>query len=244
MYCVGESRITFGFNAPKPKPSVKIIYDCPLCYNSSVKCSKCEIISLKLEIARLRRELSQFYLIDSEKLSVSLQEKQLSCDYLTIRAVIPIKYEYKDALSLSHFVTITFDPARFGMQEFQSERKEYILHKFYILMDKKLINNVYGSFELHKNGIVHAHVIINAQTENIKKINKLLKSYFTDNQHNKIVIQIGPAKYPQAIEYIEKESEDYFLIQHRPSKKFTKLTPKVEETTLPCNGENPLDYGL
>lgn len=266
MYSVGESKIKFAFNAPKPlsqevlhklyypsdsdsdndfkksKPAKIISYECPLCASSSVKCNKCEIISLKLQVQQLKNELQKFYLIDRELLSISHNEKFLSTQFVTLRCSKPIEFEYKDALSLSHFVTITFDPARFGLQEWEFERKEYILHKWYILLDKHLINHVYGSFEYHKNGIIHCHAIINAQNENIKQINRTLRSFFTNNSKNKVVVQVGPAKYPQAQEYIEKESDDYFLIMG-PSK-HKKCKPVNRNQKIEDTNRDDLDYGI
>lgn len=218
---------------------------CAVCNSSNIQCWKCERISLKFKIAQLQNELAKFYSADIEKLSVEYYERQISQDYLTVQSPIPIKYDYHNDLSTSHFVTITFDPARFGLQPFESERKDYIIHKLYRLFDKNLVKKCYGSFERHKNGIIHSHLIINAQQEDIKKIKQLLKSYFTDNPYNKIVVDIGPAKYPQAMEYIEKESDDYYMIIPKDNTnrkyKHKKLTQYGQQEV---SDENPLDYGL
>lgn len=216
---------------------------CAVCNSSNIQCWRCERISLKFKIATLQNELSKFYSHDVEKLAVEHYEKQISQNYYTAYSDVPMNYQYKNELSTSHFVTITFDPARFGMQPYDSERKDYIIHKLYRLFDKNLVKKCYGSFERHKNGIIHSHLIINAQQEDIKKIKQLLKSYFTDNPYNKIVVDIGPAKYPQAKDYIEKESEEYYYIA--PSQPFTVgkkslFSPKYTET----DSDNPLDYGL
>lgn len=222
---------------------------CAVCNSSNIQCWKCERISLKFKIAQLQNELSKFYSADVEKLAVENYEKQISENYLIVTSDIPIQYDYKNELSTSHFVTITFDPARFGMQPFDSERKDYIIHKLLRLFDKKLIKKCYGSFERHKNGIIHSHLIINAQQEDIPKIKQLLKSYFTDNPYNKIVIDIGPAKYPQAKDYIEKESDDYYKIIPRPEPKKKKKNYaipviQVQEYSDDSDVDNPLDYGL
>ncbi len=229
---------------------------CAVCASSNLQCWRCERISLKFEIANLKAELSKYYLIDNEKLQIEHFEKQLSMEYNTYRLAVPFHkdqinrhFDYQNWLSTAYFITITFDPAKFGMQPYPTERKEYILHKFYRLMRKDLVKKVYGSFEFHKNGIIHCHAIINAQNEDISKIKKELKPYFTDNMYNKIVIDIGPAKYPQAMEYIEKESEDYFLITLK-DKKFNNInTKRKDPISIPyldesSDEENPLDYGL
>jgi len=215
---------------------------CVVCASSNLQCWKCERISLKFKIASLQKELSQFYTSDIEKFYLSYHDKQLSQKYHTVRSPLPINYEYKEKLSTSYFITITFDPARFGMQPFDEERKDYIIHKMYNVMDYQLIKEVYGSFERHKNGIIHTHAIITAYFDDIKQINKVMKSYFTDNPYNKIAIDIGPAKYPQAKEYMEKESDDYYLISRkRVMKKHPIVVSAVDEDS---DDKNPLDYGL
>lgn len=39
---------------------------------------------------------------------------------------------------------------------------------------------------------------------------QMLRPYFTNNPKNKIVIDVGPAKMPQSITYINKESKDFY----------------------------------
>lgn len=212
---------------------------CAICHHST-QCYKCEIFDLKVKVRQLQSELSRYYTSDVEKLNLTYSDKQDYANFIVMRCDKPINFDYKDELSTSHFVTITFDPARFGMQPFDEERKEYIIHKLTSLMNKQLIKKCYGSFERHKNGIIHSHLIINAQQEDIKKIKQLLKSYFTDNPYNKIVIDIGPAKYPQAKDYIEKESDDYYCIVQRENviKKCLRLCLKNP------NSQADLDSGI
>lgn len=229
-----------------------VMTSCAICHQST-QCYKCEIFDLKLKVRQLQSELSRYYTSDVEKLNLTYKDKQLFADCTTIRTPVPIVYDYKDELSTSHFVTITFDPARFGMQPFDDERKDYILHKLTNLISKQLIKKCYGSFERHKNGIIHSHLIINAQQEDVKKIKQQLKSYFTDNPYNKIVIDIGPAKYPQAKDYIDKESDDYYLIFPKPVKACCLPCGKINWTPggnptnkikQEVNQLNDLDFGI
>lgn len=215
---------------------------CAICYQST-QCYRCENRDLKIKIQSLQQELSKYYTSDIEKFTLSYYDKQLSQEFITKYSDKPILYDYKNELSTSHFVTITFDPAKFGMQMFDDERQQYIIHKLYNLMSKDLIKKCYGSFERHKNGIIHSHLIINAQQEDIKKITKLLKSYFTDNPYNKIAIDIGPAKYPQAMEYIEKESDNYYLIipKEKTLTKCLKQCFKNPNTQADLDGEFPVN---
>lgn len=228
---------------------------CAICHQST-QCYKCEIVDLKAKVRNLQCELSKYYTADVEKLMLSYSDKQLSTHFDLFQSKEPLPYDYKEELSTSHFVTLTFDPARFGMHLYDEERKQYIIHKLYYLMYNKLIKKCYGSFERHKNGIIHSHLIINAQQEDIKKIKQKLKSYFSDNPHNRIVVDIGPAKYPQAKEYIEKESDDYYLILPKPEKSSClpcgkmnwapggNPTNKIKQEVNKLNGISDLDFGL
>lgn len=104
---------------------------------------------------------------------------------------------------------------------------------------------------MHKNGNPHAHVLIHSNYQN--DIKNYLKSKFTDNMHNKFCIDSGPAKYPQAKEYIEKESTIYF--QNKLTvMKFAKSRQRVLIEVLSEGSDsgsedsadevNPLDYNL
>lgn len=188
------------------------VMHCPVCSASNIQCWKCERYDLKKEIYTLRRELSKYYTSDQSKFTPNFYDKFNSLNFITKRQSSPIEYEYESELSNSYFVTITFDPAKFGLMPYEVERKNYILNALYKIMKTDLIKKCYGCFEYHQNGIVHSHLIINAQYEDIKTIKRKLREEFSDNPYNKIVVDIGYAKFPQAKQYIEKESSDYYLI--------------------------------
>lgn len=207
---------------------------CPICSESSIKCNKCEIIKLKNEVCTLRRELAKYYTSDVTKFTPNFYDKFLSLNFKTVRQCQPIEYVYESELPNSFFITITFDPARFGLYPYESERKQYILNSLYKIMKDELIKKCYGCFEYHQNGIVHSHLIANIAPDDAKIVKRKLREQFTDNLHNKIVVDIGKAKFPQAKQYIEKESEEYFMITQLNNNNKTIETSK---------SRNPLDEG-
>lgn len=202
---------------------------CVVCTGSNNPCWKCERKQLIKRIHSLEKELSHYYTADEEKLALTWYDKQLSTKFKTKYYTVPQQFDFSDKLSTSHFLTITFDPARFGIQFHEAERMQYIVSKFHNVMDKQLIKSVYGSFEYHNNGIIHTHAIIIAQQEDIPKIKQLLKSYFTDNPHNKIVIDLGPAKWPQGLNYINKISTKYYTITPITSSSSSFLPSKLKK---------------
>lgn len=111
----------------------------------------------------------------------------------------------KSSLSYLKFITITFDPDKFGSVNEDIREKEYILSVLYRL--KSYYTFIYGCFEYHKSGTVHSHLIMHTSVANMKQ---MLRPYFTNNPKNKIVIDVGPAKMPQSITYINKESKDFY----------------------------------
>lgn len=204
---------------------------CPICFNSSVKCSKCEIASLKSEISALRRELAKYYTIDVTKFTPNFYDKFIQMNYHIIRQSQPIEYNYESELSNSFFMTLTFDPARFGLQPYETERKNYIINQLCKLMKDGLIKKCYGCFEFHQNGIIHSHLIANIAPDDIPLVKRKLREAFTDNHYNKIVVDIGKAKYPQAKQYIEKESDSFFLIKNFNNVETSKARNPLDEGT-------------
>jgi len=112
-----------------------------------------------------------------------------------------------------YFMTITFDPKRFDTLDFTSEesQKEYILlqlHKF-----KHKINFIYGCFEKHKNGVIHAHVLLNFNDYDIfrEREFKKLVSKFTNSKYNKFCIDLQPVQnLDNVINYIDGGDKEKF----------------------------------
>jgi hypothetical protein len=69
-------------------------------------------------------------------------------------------------------------------------------------------------------------------------LKKRLKEMFTNNPRNTKAIQCDPAKIPNAIKYINKESSDfYYYVKHKKEKVLYEF-PEYEQYM------NPLDNGI
>jgi len=124
------------------------------------------------------------------------------------RSSEPIWFDYLPWLSQAYFITLTFDPERFGVSNHTDAQKDYLLMIICMIFEKELALSVYGCFEFCKTGAVHTHMIL--QTNQIDQVKKLFKKQLTFNAYNKHAVDVGNAKHPQAQQYIEKESTDYY----------------------------------
>lgn len=158
---------------------------------------------------------------DKEELLVLSQYDKLALRNIK-RSVKPIPFKLPEDSTLLHyrFITITFDPKKFGTSPLEELRKNYILDKLYKSVESdKLVEKFYGSFEYHKNGMLHAHAILVIHSVSDKVMARYFTDFFSDNPRNKVAIQLGPAK-KTALDYINKESEDYFYY----SKSYKEVT--------------------
>lgn len=192
------------FSGKNPNPFI-----CAICAGTSTLCYKCQIDKLTQEVHELREELTRLYAIKSEELKLKYHQLQDIETNIKQRNT-PFNFEYESKLSNSYFCTITFDPNRFGVESQEEDRKNYILYHLLNLMNNELFTECYGSFEYHKNGIIHAHTIIITGYPN--ELKRSLKPLFTNNPNNRVAIQLDKAKYPQAKQYIDKESNHYFYM--------------------------------
>lgn len=208
---------------------------CVICKGSS-QCLKCENKQLKNQLEELSQELLKFYTTDTlNKLYLSSYQMSGVKQLFQISEK-PMVFEYKHYICQSYFLTLTFDPARFGLAPYPEQRIDYILYHMYKCCKYVFIKGLYGCFEHHKNGIVHSHMII--ITEEKEQVYKYLHKQFTDNPHNKIAVHIDKAKHPQAKQYIEKESIYYFKYEGG----MTRASPDAPSqggTPLPVGGECP-----
>lgn len=202
--------------APQSKTQ-NIVYGCPICTNNdTIKCSSCQIKHLQIELNKLRNELAKLSIDRIDELHLKYYQ-QIEIKKYFIRTPLPVKFEYESKLSNAYFFTLTFDPTKFGLHEYENERKEYIL--WTLTKYRHLYFECWGSFEYHKNGIIHAHAII--ITGQPKELYQKIQPMFTDKEHNKYAVDYGKAKYPQAEEYITKISTCYFYTNgtYTPPKK-------------------------
>lgn len=233
---------------------------CAVCVGTT-PCFRCQIKQLKLENNQLRQELVKYYEIDAGDLELKYYHKQLIDDHI-VQTQKPQEYDFKNNLTNAYFITITFDPSKFGIQPHEQLRKDYILYQLAKLKAIEKFTECYGCFEYHKNGLIHSHLIMITGFPN--EVKQILKMKFTDNTRNKIVIQFDKAKYPAATNYINKESTHYYYSYNykREVSSLGRRSPKQMYTinsldeSLTCllkrSGEDtavnwcpsPLDHGL
>lgn len=188
-------------------------YSCMICHGC-IPCNGCTIKELRDHVKRLEEALNFILSISSEQLKLNRHD---ITDLLEFdRSNSPMPFEIPDLSSplLPHwkFFTLTFDANKFGISNDPESEKNYILHQILTVYKKNLIRRpVYGCFEHHKSGKVHAHFIafVIDNTVGIE-----LRKAFTDNPRNKHAVDIGYAKFPNCIKYIEKESTDYFQLKN------------------------------
>lgn len=197
------------------------------------QCYKCQIKTLQVRNQQLQTKLDFYETRQSENMCLTYSQKSDIWDKFDFYTS-PQKWEYGDKLSHSHFITITFDPAKFGPRPDVQLRKDYIMNTLLELHNLQLFTDCYGCFEFHQNGIVHSHLIM--ITGMPKVVYRMLKEKFTDNKHNKIAIQVDLAKHPQAKKYIDKESSHFYVL------KTLKEEPDDEPDNEPMS--NPLDDGI
>lgn len=225
------------------KKTVIVVAGCPLCSSSSHKCYRCRIKQLEEENRELRQELIKLTFTPPESFDIDYSVR-MDIHNFVLRSTEAMDFEYIDKLSHAYFITITFDPAKFGCQQYEKQRKNYILAQLLELRKEDKYTECYGCFEYHDNGIVHSHLIM--ITAYPKYVYRFLKSKFTDNSKNKVVIQVDKAKYPQAKQYIEKESSDYYYINILPGYSRTidtSISPDIKQQKKDII-ISPLDYGL
>lgn len=169
----------------------------------------CELEALKKKYNELKehnnklKEAFDFVMNVSHDI-LTLRPQQISIiPYNITRINRPLNVNYKDDLIYWRFITITFDPNKFGLNNDPLLEKQYILHSLIDLNVKyKHYDQFYGCFEYQKNGAVHSHVLMRILDNGPLK--KDLKKYYTDNSRNEHAVKVDYAKYPNALNYINK----------------------------------------
>lgn len=166
---------------------------------------------LKQQVQQYKEALDFILNVSSEQLQLTpYQELDINSKFQF--SSIPFTFQNPSQDNLTelahwHFVTVTFDPSKFGVSNLNDDERKYILYQIVRCIRRGFIKQVYGSFELHQNGRTHAHFICYALDNDYKE---LLKKSFTDNPYNKRAVVIYPAKFPKVLNYINKESTNYF----------------------------------
>lgn len=192
-----------------------------------------------LRIQELEQQIAFMTGTSSEQLELSYDQKMKIEKYITERKVatnLPPFYW----LPIPHFkfITITFDPAKFGLNNEPSKEKNYILWHLTRIRKYGWCTCFSGCFEKQQNGTIHAHLIMgtNYQTD----VYKYLHKQFTDNPRNKVAIRIDPAKI-RAMEYIRKESDHYFQSKFQPfndiktMEQYEQIKQQYTEKFIPIN---------
>lgn len=176
--------------------------NCLICNGKySHECIFCEYNKLKKENEILKEEIYRF----QHPLTPLKVPKDF---YINLENDIqdqPHSFKKDDFLvESSYFLTITFDPRKFGVDNDSDEERKYILYiiKKYIYY----ISNYYGCFEYHKNGAIHAHLIITLFSKYVyHDLRKKLKKEFTNDCYNKHAVDLQPIKnIEDVLQYINK----------------------------------------
>lgn len=176
---------------------------CAICKGTS-QCYKCQVIDLIKKNSQLSKELAYFKKQPNKALSL---KKDYSSVFETDTKYLPIKYigdksEYR-------FLTLTFDPSKFGLYNLHQYEQNYIFYTIYRLIKKNQIKQLTGCFEYQQNGSTHAHLIIRSDLPD-HEVETLLRPYYTDNERNKYAVKCLPAKFPNVEDYIMKESNEFY----------------------------------
>jgi len=177
---------------------------CVVCKDMS-QCSRCQIKDLQKQVETLSYALSYFQKESNQQLRLV---KDYSTNFELDNKFLPIKF-YGE-MSTYQFTTITFDPNKFGLFNQPSDEKNYIFKSIYKAIKDKYISQVCGCFELQKkSGTIHAHFI--CKTDNTcKEIEDRCRSDFTDDPRNKFAIKSYPLQKDRCIDYLKKESLEFY----------------------------------
>uniref|UniRef100_UPI0040480A85 hypothetical protein n=1 Tax=Rheinheimera sp. TaxID=1869214 RepID=UPI0040480A85 len=129
---------------------------CIICSTCS-PCTRCIIKQLQLDNHKLKLQL-QYYKKDiPEILTINSDYKK---HFETSSFYLPFS---ESTYTNSHdfkFITITFDPSKFGLYNQDEPQKQYIYRSFHNALERFIINRITGCFEYQKNGSIHAHALI------------------------------------------------------------------------------------
>jgi len=208
----------------------KLKEKCSMCEDNK-PCYKCLARIYYNENFRLRQQISDLKNEPCECLEVSPDKYMYNMKYFK-QSYTPMKTVFEKTSKLKnfditnlYFVTVTFDPKRFGVMAHPEQEKMYILNAIRECSKKVFYENenhsdIYGCFEQHKNGRIHAHYLIYLYTNSRYYIYKNeITSKFTSNPSNKVAVKVVPAIVPNVIYYINKETTGFFKhkgIFHEP----------------------------
>lgn len=200
---------------------------CAMCLESMDY--KSEFLKLQIENLKLKKEVIELKQLDS-------CIKQLKD--LPYNNVIEIERKMHFPLQIEEstvckFITLTFDPKKFPILSNRTAQRSYIKQSLEQLIKTDYgcnykLGDLYGCYELHDSGIVHAHFVI--QHIHIEEL-AILKREYTNNPNNSITPHVCNKNYREAVDYInKKETKDlnnmcnWFIFR----KTFSNIDLKVE----------------
>lgn len=169
-------------------------------------CSQCIIINLREENSRLKDKLRYFENKSSQILKL---DRDYSKRFTLSDELTPI-YIGGSSDNLAG-LTITFDPAKFGQYNKNSDEQNYIFYTLDKALNDQIIDNLTGCFEYQENGTTHAHILIDTQVSR-QQVENYFKLFYTDRPNNKRAVKCLPAKFPGIIDYMKKESNEFFCL--------------------------------
>ena len=198
------------------------------------------IKQLMEENRQLKQQIAYITGQTSEALELEYYEKHLV--YKHIKRNIKPKIPPYEPNRHFKFITLTFDPTKFGINNDNEKEKLYILHKLAAIIKMDMATVLYGCFEYQQIGSTHAHILLGTNYDHL--VQPALKKAFTDNPRNKNAVDYKYAR-KTAIEYINKEcpygrDKEWFEM---------KQISEIVSDILPVKSTPPidlqaLDYGL
>lgn len=175
---------------------------------------------LKEEIQQLKNKINYLTAHTHDELYVTGSERLEITEHIQMISEPDNTYRYTPTADW-RFVTLTFDPARFGVDNDPAHEALYILKVLTNGIKEEYIFQLYGCFERQRSGVVHSHCLIKTGDE--IKLLRYLKRNFTNNPRNNKAVDAPPAKHPQALEYINKTcpygfEKSWFKLNNLPSK--------------------------
>jgi len=131
---------------------------CSIC-DKMLQCFRCQIKTLQVKNQQLQQKLDFYENRQTKNMSLTYSQKSDIWDAFQFYTH-PSEWEYGNKLSHAYFITITFDPAKFGSRPDVDLRKDYIMNSLLQLHKLELFTDCYGCFEFHQNGIIHSHLIM------------------------------------------------------------------------------------
>jgi len=176
---------------------------CVVCKGSS-QCQRCLIKDLTSRIELLNYELS--YLRKGSNNQLQLPQ-DYSQHFELDNKFLPIIYY--GTLEDYGFLTITFDPNKFGLFNQPKDEQNYIFKQLKQAITDQYIFQLTGCFEYQKNGAVHAHLIIKSDYTN-SQIEDYFRLHFTNDPRNRYAIKCFSLQKDKCESYIQKESQEYY----------------------------------